>query len=112
MRLQARIWYKESKFEEAKCGALLAADVSEKAGSAQDAEECKAIIRDIEMKTKRPVTPPQPDSDRKPLRERRYFQCILTLHPQRVAPNANDCITPSHARTGPVFPRTSGLASG
>ena len=48
MELQARIWYKQCRFEEAKSGALGAADVYEKLGNTEDAERCRAILRDIE----------------------------------------------------------------
>jgi len=50
MVLQARIWYKEGKFGEAKSEVLGAADVFERLGAAKDLDDCKAILRDIEEK--------------------------------------------------------------
>ena len=48
MEQQARIWWKERKFEEAKSEVLHAASVFEKIGAAKEAEGCRAILRDIE----------------------------------------------------------------
>ena len=48
MEQQARIWWKERKFKEAKSEALHAASVFEKIGAAKEAEGCRAILRDIE----------------------------------------------------------------
>jgi len=50
MRLQARFWYGQSKFEEAESEVLRAADVFERLGVAKDLEECMALLRDIEEK--------------------------------------------------------------
>ena len=48
MKLQARIWYKQHRFEEAKSEALAATDVFKKLGAAKEVERCRAILRDIE----------------------------------------------------------------
>jgi len=50
MRLQARFWYGQGKFEEAESEVLRAADVFERLGAAKDLEECRALLRDIEEK--------------------------------------------------------------
>ena len=52
--LQARFWYRERRFEEAKSGALRAAEAYEGIGAMEDVEDCKTILRDIEeeMKTR------------------------------------------------------------
>jgi len=50
MRLQARFWYEQGKFEEAKSEVLRAADAFERFGAAKDLEECRALLRDIEEK--------------------------------------------------------------
>jgi len=50
MRLHARFWYRQGKFEEAKSEALRAADFFERLGAAKDLEECRALLRDIEEK--------------------------------------------------------------
>jgi len=50
MQLQARFWYGQGRFEEAKSEALGAADVFERFGAAKDLEESRALLRDIEEK--------------------------------------------------------------
>jgi len=50
IELQARFWYGQGKFEEAKSEALGAADVFERLGAAKDLEDCRALLRDIEEK--------------------------------------------------------------
>jgi tetratricopeptide (TPR) repeat protein len=47
--LQAGIWYKQQRFEEAKSEALRAADVYEKLGAAKDVEDCRKLLQKIEM---------------------------------------------------------------
>jgi len=49
-QLQAKFWYRQGKFEEAKSEALGAADVFERFGAARDLEECRALLRNIEEK--------------------------------------------------------------
>ena len=51
MELQARFWYGECMFEEAKSEVLRAVDIYEGIGATRDVEDCKAILRDIEEKT-------------------------------------------------------------
>ena len=48
MELQARVWYKERRFEEATSEALYAASIFEKIGAAKEVEGCTAILRDVE----------------------------------------------------------------
>ena len=52
--LQAKFWYKECKFEEAKSEALLAADIYKGIGTTKDVEDCRTILWDIEEKMKAP----------------------------------------------------------
>jgi len=56
MVLQAQVWYRQRRFEEAKSEALRAADVHEKLGAARDLEFCRALLRDIEEEMQKPVT--------------------------------------------------------
>ena len=48
VELQARFWYGERKFEEAKSGALRAVEVYGEVGAVKDVEDCRKILRDIE----------------------------------------------------------------
>jgi len=57
MQLQARSWYKQCRFEDAKSGALRAGDVYESLRAARDLEHCSALLRDIEEGIGEPVTP-------------------------------------------------------
>jgi len=50
MVLQARLWHKQCRFEEAKSEALHAAEVLERLGAARDLERCRALLRDIEKR--------------------------------------------------------------
>ena len=53
--LQARLWYEQGRFEEARSEALRAADVFEKLGAANDLEECRELLRCIESAVTGPV---------------------------------------------------------
>ena len=48
MLIQAEFWYAERKFEEAKSGALYAAQIFENAGATMDLRICQTVLRDIE----------------------------------------------------------------
>jgi len=48
MELQARVWYKQRRLEEARSEALRAADVYEKLGAAQDLKSCRRLLRRTE----------------------------------------------------------------
>jgi len=50
MQLQARFWYGQNEFEEAKSEALHAAEVFERLQAAKDLEDCRALLRRIEKK--------------------------------------------------------------
>ena len=45
--LQARIWYRQHRLEEAKSEALRAVDIFEKLGAAKDVERCRKLFQDI-----------------------------------------------------------------
>ena len=55
MELKASVWYRQSRYEEARSEALRAADVYEKLGAAKDVEDCKRLLRMIEKKLITPV---------------------------------------------------------
>ena len=61
MHLQAGLWYKQRRFEEAKFEALRAADLFEKIGAARGVDDCRAFLRNIE--TKKLVTSGESDFD-------------------------------------------------
>jgi len=48
MELQARVWYKQRRLEEARSEASHAADVYEKLGAAQDLKSCRVLLQRIE----------------------------------------------------------------
>jgi len=56
IRLQARIWRKQGRFEEAKSEALRAADIFERLGAAKDVENCRGLLREIEEGMEETVT--------------------------------------------------------
>ena len=49
MQLQASIWYRQRRIEEAKSEALGSAEILEKLGASQALEDCKALLRKIEL---------------------------------------------------------------
>ena len=55
MKLQARIWYQECRFEEARSEAVCAADIYEKLGHTKLLEDCRGILRDIGERVGGPV---------------------------------------------------------
>ena len=50
MYLQARFWYRDSRFAEAKSEVLRAADVFEKLGATSGLEKCRKLLHDIQEK--------------------------------------------------------------
>ena len=54
-KLQAQFWYRQGMFEEAKFGALRAADIYGKIGATADMESCRAILQDIEEAVNEPA---------------------------------------------------------
>jgi hypothetical protein len=48
MELQARIWYRQRRLEDAKSEALGALEIFEKLGAAEDLGDCRTLLRDIE----------------------------------------------------------------
>jgi len=67
MEMQARIWYKQHKLKEARSEVLCAADVYEKLGAAKDVEDCRTLLRDIQMELDTAVASGQSESNREPL---------------------------------------------
>ena len=63
MRLQARFWHNQKRFDEAKSEAESAADIFEKLGAGKDVQACGELLQDIEMKVEKPATAGEWDSD-------------------------------------------------
>jgi tetratricopeptide (TPR) repeat protein len=63
MMLQAYVWYKQHRLEEAKSEALLAADIYKKLGFAKGMGDCRWLLRDIETELSTAVAFGQSDFD-------------------------------------------------
>ena len=63
MRLQARVSFKQRRFEEARSEAHKAVNIFEKIGAAKDAEECRKVIQDIQMELGGFLTSGQPGNN-------------------------------------------------
>ena len=72
MELQARCWYKQRKFKDAKSEALHAIDAFEKVRAVKHVEDCRALLRKIEQAASRRM-----DLNGE-LRERHHFLHALT----------------------------------
>ena len=57
MELQARLWYRQHRMEEARSEVLRAADVHGKLGAVHDLERCRGLLQQIEEEMKKPVIP-------------------------------------------------------
>jgi len=56
MELQAVVWHKQHRLEEAGSEALRATDVYEKLGAAKDVEECRKLLQEIQEELDSPAT--------------------------------------------------------
>ena len=59
MELQAKVWYKQRKLEQAKYEALRAADVYEKFGNVRNVERCRNLLLDIQKGLNDPIASDQ-----------------------------------------------------
>jgi len=55
MELQAEVWYKQGRLEEARSEALRAVDFYQKFGASRDVEDCRGLLQRIEEETNNPV---------------------------------------------------------
>ena len=78
MELQANFWYDQRMFDKVKSEASGAADVYEKIGATEDAEDCRALLRKIDGE----------------FLERCHFLLVLTIHSQLREPTerADRCL--------------------
>ena len=67
MRLQAELWYKQYRLEEASSMALRAAEVYEKLGAVPDLKICRGLLRQIEEEMDKSVIPEELAGDGKSL---------------------------------------------
>ena len=63
MYLQAEVWYKQHRLEEARSEALRTADIYERLGAARGLENCRGLLRRIEEELDRPVASGQSGSN-------------------------------------------------
>ena len=56
MELEARVWHEQHRLEEARFGALRAADIFERLGAAQDVEGCRELLKRIEEGLNNPTS--------------------------------------------------------
>lgn len=84
MELQARVWFKERRLEEARSEAFRAIDILEKLGAGKDLERCKELLRKIEKKFNRTVASGRSGSNCEYLGSGKlcYFLHVLTLYPK------------------------------
>ena len=64
VNLQARVWLKQCRFEEARLEAQRAREIYEKIGAVKDAEDCRELIQVIQMELGGTSTSGQSGSDR------------------------------------------------
>ena len=57
MEMQAGIWNRQRRFQEARAEALRAAEVYEKLGATKDLEDCRKLLQGIEKELNTPVVP-------------------------------------------------------
>jgi len=107
MELQARIWHKQHRLEEAGSEALRAVDVYEKLGAAQDVERCRGLLQRIQKGLNSPVASGQSDSNRE-LLQMVLLPRVLTFHSHQHV--VNDDINNHITRR--ILSRTIGPASG
>ena len=78
MEMQARVWYEQHKFEEARSEVLRAADVYEKLGATRDVECCRTLLQRIQESEELDtiVSSGQSDFDCEPLQMMVFPACI------------------------------------
>lgn len=77
--LQARVWYEQHRFEEARSEALRATQIYEKLGAVKDVEDCRKLLQNIEKELSTPVVSGQSGYNRE-LLWMILFLRVLTLH--------------------------------
>jgi len=86
MELQAGVWHKQGRLEEARTEALGAADVYERLGAAKDVEDCRELLRKIENGLAASGQSAL-NCERSSSRKRCHHYCALTFHSKLREPN-------------------------
>ena len=100
MVLQAMVWYKQRRLEEARSETLRTIDVFEKLGAARDLENCRGLLRRIEEEINKPVASGWPgfsfNCERLSSRKLCYFLRVLTFHSKLREPDGgiDSCVEP------------------
>ena len=84
MQVEARIWWVERRFEEAKSEFLRALDVFKKLGAAKDVEYCRVILRQMEEEMKKLVVSGESSFDGK------HLETVLPSMPANSASSAHN----------------------
>ena len=63
MKLQAELWYRQDRLEEARSEALGAAEVYDKLGATKDLKKCSGLLQQIEEERDESVIPDEPGDD-------------------------------------------------
>ena len=84
MQVEARIWWVERRFEEAKPEFLRALDVFKKLGAAKDVEYCRVILRQMEEEMKKLVVSGESSFDGK------HLETVLPSMPANSASSAHN----------------------
>ena len=79
MKLQAWVWYKQCRLEEAKSEALRAADIYDKLGAAKGVEDCRKLLRCIDEELDTLVVSSQSEFDWEFLRMALFLTSITFL---------------------------------
>ena len=117
MELQARFWYEEGRYEEAKSEALLAVGAYEKVGNPEGLAVCRKFLQQIKVGMGKPVTPGGSDlgvqrSTVSPCKWC-HFRRLLTFRSQFSEPNdgAGDRLSAAFLQTYPCEPSSINTSS-
>ena len=115
MELQADFWYDQQMFEKAKSEASSAADVYEKIGATEDAEDCRRLLRKINGEFLERchflLVFTLPSQLREPNKSTGhclgFFRCIPVRITKTSIPRSASCYTPPHGSLSPSLQERS-----
>jgi tetratricopeptide (TPR) repeat protein len=82
MYLQAQVWYRQLRFEDAKSEASPALEIFEKSGALRDAGNCRELLQNVEREMKTGLLAPKVN-----FWKQYCILCLLTFTPQREVPS-------------------------